>query len=178
MNSEQFQSAKNLRNSVKIDSMHFSDIVAVKELERANNLSVWSEVDYKNEIERDNSVTLVAKFESKAIGFLVARLIINSTIVENFIEILNIESKKGEVEIYNIAVREDFRGYGIGKMLLEKLFDVAKSQSVGTVWLDVRESNNNAIAFYIGQGFKVIYIRKDFYNNPSENASVMCLKLF
>lgn len=160
--------------TIKIVPMVFGDIAEVKELERANNLSAWSEADYVSELGREDSLALVAKLLNKTIGFVVARLITIESSVSGNEEICG---EKGEAEIYNIAVDKDFHRSGIGKMLLHKVCERARKHFFKSIWLDVRESNKNAIVFYIKQGFEAVYTRKNFYSAPSENAIVMCLRL-
>jgi ribosomal-protein-alanine N-acetyltransferase len=45
------------------------------------------------------------------------------------------------------------------------------------VWLEVRESNHKAIAFYVKNGFEQVQTRPNFYENPREAALLMRLKL-
>jgi ribosomal-protein-alanine N-acetyltransferase len=45
------------------------------------------------------------------------------------------------------------------------------------VFLEVRESNVGAIAFYRGLGFEGIGMRRDYYQDPKEAATVMELWL-
>ena len=39
--------------------------------------------------------------------------------------------------------------------------------------LEVRESNNNAVSLYEKHGFENCGIRKNFYENPTEDAVIM-----
>ena len=50
-----------------------------------------------------------------------------------------------EAEIYDIAVKEEFQGKGIGKLLLKHLIDFCKSKNVNTIFLEVNNINNKAI---------------------------------
>jgi ribosomal-protein-alanine acetyltransferase len=75
----------------------------------------------------------------------------------------------GESEVLNLAVDPAWRRSGIGRMLL----DVIKLQHPGAIFLEVRESNRNARAFYKALEFKEITVRQNYYDNPLESAIVM-----
>lgn len=75
--------------------------------------------------------------------------------------------------ITNIAVFPEHRRKGVGKALLERVFSLAKDMELSFVSLEVRVSNQSAIALYEGLGFKEEGRRKDFYRNPKEDALIM-----
>jgi len=75
-------------------------------------------------------------------------------------------------EIIKFATVEGERRKGWGK----KLLDLAKSMARDGIFLEVRETNRNAIAFYGKNGFEKINIRKNYYRDTNENAVVMCWK--
>jgi [ribosomal protein S18]-alanine N-acetyltransferase len=82
-----------------------------------------------------------------------------------------------EAEVLNLAVRQENRGKGEGRALLERLLKEYKGVGVSRVFLEVRESNEGAIGFYQHWGFRVIGRRKDYYQGPAESALVMELSL-
>ncbi len=57
------------------------------------------------------------------------------------------------LEVERIYVKKKFHKKGLGKLLLEKAFDVAAELEKKKVWLGVWEHNENAIAFYKKKGF-------------------------
>ena len=69
-----------------------------------------------------------------------------------------------------IAVSPEYRKKGLAGKLLEALFEKIGSAEI---FLEVRESNQNAIALYQKYKFKQVGIRKNFYQNPQENAILM-----
>ena len=146
--------------AIDICSMSETDIVEVKKTEVEYNLSSWSIEDYYNEIKRTDSISLVAKVNKKIVGFIIARPIMSQNI--SFYEI----------EIYNICVANKYRRNGIGKSLIENLAKTSK-QNIESIWLDVRKSNDNALAFYNKLKFRTIYERKNFYRNPIEDGLVL-----
>ena len=62
---------------------------------------------------------------------------------------------------------------GIGGKLLEKLYEEAEVLECREFLLEVRESNEAAIGLYTRQGFVKEGIRKNFYEQPVENAVIM-----
>lgn len=78
-----------------------------------------------------------------------------------------------EGEIYRIAVREDRRQRGVGYRLLSYCLKTERGSGVETVFLEVRSKNAPAIALYRAYGFKEMGIRKNYYQNPSDDAIVM-----
>ena len=73
--------------------------------------------------------------------------------------------------IANVAVSPDFRRKGIGKQLVNTL--LAQLQDLAFVTLEVRVSNEPAIALYRGCGFVPVGTRKKFYSHPTEDALLM-----
>ncbi len=76
----------------------------------------------------------------------------------------------GEVEILNFVVDETYQRQGIGQLLFNKVEENIKD--ITKMTLEVRESNIKAINFYNKNGFKEIFIRKNYYKN-GENAKVL-----
>ena len=77
--------------------------------------------------------------------------------------------------IANVAVSPAFRRQGIGRMLVQEL--LARSKSLAFVTLEVRTSNEPAIALYTGCGFVPVGTRKKFYSHPTEDALLMTAHL-
>src|SRR5208282_510977 len=82
-----------------------------------------------------------------------------------------------EGEILNLAVAVRCRRQGEGRALLGTLLATFSEKGVTRVFLEVRESNAGAIAFYKTFGFQPIATRKDYYQEPVEAAVVMELVL-
>ena len=78
-----------------------------------------------------------------------------------------------EGEIYRIAVRSDKRQRGIGYRLLSYALKTELGEGVETVFLEVRSKNSPAIALYKAYGFSECGKRKNYYQNPSDDAVVM-----
>lgn len=79
----------------------------------------------------------------------------------------------GEGEILRIAVLPEKRGLGYGKKLMDAMVGFASSSGVEAMTLEVRESNLPAINLYKSYGFEREAVRKDYYQNPKEDALLM-----
>ncbi len=79
------------------------------------------------------------------------------------------ELTTGEWELLNVAVSPHFRRRGVASLLMDKLFIVQPD----TVFLEVRESNLAAQVLYKKYGFLPVGVRRNYYQDPTENAIVM-----
>lgn len=78
-----------------------------------------------------------------------------------------------EGEIINVAVKPKYQGQGIGNMLMQALIAEGESRGITRLFLEVRVSNLSAIGLYEKHGFVKQGIRKNFYQDPKEDAYVM-----
>lgn len=81
-----------------------------------------------------------------------------------------------ETHIANLAVREDKRGLGLGNVVLERLLSQAIMLGNSEFTLEVRPSNEKAIALYKKYGFKVEGRRRNYYGD-GEDALIMWKRL-
>ena len=82
-----------------------------------------------------------------------------------------------EGEVLNLAVRKVCRRQGEGSALVHRLLDEFRRQEVQRAFLEVRESNLGARAFYEHLGFRVAGRREHYYQEPTETAIVMEMAL-
>lgn len=76
-----------------------------------------------------------------------------------------------KVEILDVAVKEEFKRKHIGSSLLNRVIEECNGMGCDTVSLEVRVTNEEAIAFYKSMGFREAAVRKSYYNG--ENALLM-----
>lgn len=88
--------------------------------------------------------------------------------VIGFIEFAN---NVGNIDIYTIAVAENFKRQGIATQLIDY---VKRNYDYETITLEVRSKNDAAIQMYQKNGFEVINTRKKYYEN--DDAYVMQYK--
>ena len=82
-----------------------------------------------------------------------------------------------ESEILNLAVLPEQRRRGIARRLVEEAVERLVADGARMVFLEVRESNEGARAFYEGLGFRHVGRRPRYYNRPREDALVLAREL-
>ncbi len=115
----------------------------------------WSLESLKNLLEDENSVVFVAVNNDITCGYCGVNTILD------------------EGYITNVAVLENYRKQGMGRMLVNALVDFAKDKSLAFLTLEVRKSNTPAINLYSKNGFETVGERKNYYTSPTENALLM-----
>ena len=76
-------------------------------------------------------------------------------------------------ELLQIAVKKTARRRGVADALLDAALGFAKEAGCSSVFLEVRKSNDAALALYEKHGFKTVRCRKDYFSDPVEDAIVM-----
>jgi ribosomal-protein-alanine acetyltransferase len=80
-------------------------------------------------------------------------------------------------ELENIVVAAGSRQRRLGSRLLGDLIKQAQTQDANSIFLEVRQSNQSARAFYHQLGFVEFGSRKGYYSNPPEDAVLYRLSL-
>ncbi len=128
-----------------------SDIPAVVKIEQeCFTAEAWSEESFKYRLGRAGFISLVAEDLGEVAGYIAASEILDEQYLDS------------------LAVRDDQRGKGVATSLMKAAFDTEKS-----VYLEVRESNLPAINLYKKLGFTEYARRRDYYDNPMEDAIMM-----
>lgn len=138
-----------------IESMTVDEIAQVAEIERQIFSIPWSEKAFRDSMESDNTIYIVAKENDNVAGYAGMYLSFE------------------EGNITNVAVNPLSRRKGIGEKIVRDILNRAYEKGVRDVFLEVRETNSVAIALYEKIGFKEEGIRKNFYDKPRENALIM-----
>jgi len=68
-----------------------------------------------------------------------------------------------EGHILNLCVNPELQGQGIGKILLEGVFDTARRFDIKQIFLEVRPSNKVALGLYHSFGFNEVGTRRKYY---------------
>ncbi len=137
-----------------IRPMTMDDLNTIVTLEQRIFNDPWSKSSFEAEllINKKYSFPLVMELEGKIVAYAV---------VWYFFE---------ELHIANIAVHPDYRRMGLGRMLMEYILE--KFGNAEFAFLEVRQSNKAAIKLYQSLGFKILNIRRQYYND-GEDALVM-----
>ncbi|HEX6512535.1 MAG TPA: ribosomal protein S18-alanine N-acetyltransferase [Chloroflexota bacterium] len=78
-----------------------------------------------------------------------------------------------EAHITTIAVRPEYRGKGLGELVLCGLIDTALEVGARIMTLEVRVSNTVAQNLYLKYGFKQSGLRRRYYSDNNEDALIM-----
>ena len=78
-----------------------------------------------------------------------------------------------EAHISTIASHRDWRGRGIGELLLTSMLDRAAEIGANRMTLEVRVTNLSAQSLYRKYGFEVAGTRKKYYSDNGEDALIM-----
>ena len=76
-------------------------------------------------------------------------------------------------EIISLAVAPEKRRLGFGRDLVYSVIEKAKENGCKEVFLEVRKSNEAAIALYTSIGFHQVGERKNLYSKPDEDGLIM-----
>lgn len=133
------------------------DVASVTELDRVTQGAAhWTENDYTRAATPGSGIKgWVAEVDSSIVAFLIAR------------------TTFGEMEILNLAVSGIYRRHGIATKLLADRMDTIQQGSTAVAFLEVRESNAAARAFYSKLGFRETGRRPQYYTYPTEDAIVL-----
>jgi [ribosomal protein S18]-alanine N-acetyltransferase len=84
-----------------------------------------------------------------------------------------------ELHLLNLTVAPHRQGHGHGRTLLAAVEARARERGLGSLWLEVRVSNDRAQQMYRTRGFVQTGVRRGYYPAPGsrrEDAVVMCLR--
>jgi len=81
-------------------------------------------------------------------------------------------SNPDSAHLYKILVDPEFKRQGLGQKLLLDAMSLLKEKKYKSVFLEVEQSNFEALGFYRNLGYKVLVGKKDFYG-PMRDAFAM-----
>jgi [ribosomal protein S18]-alanine N-acetyltransferase len=119
----------------------------------------WSRESYIELAAANQLLLLVIETNGELSGFLVGRCI------------------GDQAEVLNLAVKHKDKRKGAGTALMAAALEDFASHGATSVYLEVRESNTSAIAFYERHGFAKSGKRNGYYRRPDEPAVIMIKKL-
>ena len=143
---------------ITIEKMKKEYIDDVYKIDEASVPIPWSKASIEEELNNILAKFIVAKDDEKVVGFAMCWFIMD------------------ECHIGNIAILPEHRRKGIATLLLDELLKSTKEHGTNYLLLEVRKSNEPAIALYKKMGFKELVVRKKYYKNPNgtyEDAIIM-----
>ena len=127
--------------------MRVDDLPEVADLESAVQLDPWTHaqvLDIAPMLHTSEYIGAVVEQSGQLLAYVVARTMLD------------------ECEILSVGVVNHLRGRGLGKQVLQQLFDQLPTE-IATVHLEVRVSNEPALKLYQGLGFVEVGRRKGYY---------------
>ena len=115
----------------------------------------WSENAIRGELTNPLSLWVVAVDSETVVGYVGS------------------QSVMGEADMMNIAVLPAYRRQGIAKELVSELIRLLNEREVYSLTLEVRASNEPAIALYNLLGFNQVGRRPNYYSSPKEDALIL-----
>ena len=149
---------------IKVTEDH---IPMILEIEKEAFSPPWTYDDFIGEVNKEDSCFVAVINKAEEVQAL--------SPVLNGYALLRTVGDDGE--LLSIAVCSSKKRLGVGNLLMSAVLDFADKKNCGSVFLEVRISNNPAIELYTKHGFKQLRIRRDYYEKPVEDAIVMVRKI-
>ena len=144
--------------AIEIRQATVLDLTEIMKLETASFANdAWPEETFKSELAAKHTYYILALEENLVVGYAGLSKLPGS----------------GQADIQTIAVREDKRGLGIGKKLMDTLTLQATELGAKEIFLEVRADNSAAQKLYKLFGFKQIGTRKKYYQPDGVDAFIM-----
>lgn len=141
--------------NIKIIKMNETHIDKIALIEKQNFSRPWSKQNLSEELKNKTANFFVAEDKNNVYGYIGMHVI------------------EGEAYIANIAVKKTHQNKKIGTKLLNYVLKFGKENKFNFITLEVRASNLIARKFYEANGFKQVGARKNFYNDPKEDAQIL-----
>lgn len=136
------------------------DLVPVVAIEQAAYPFPWSDGIFRDCL-RVGYCCWVVEQESAVIGYGIMQVVAR------------------ESHILNLCVHPAYHRQGFGRALLVRLLDLARDHRADTVLLEVRPTNEAAIALYTRMGFNEVGVRRGYYpgHKGKEDALILARSL-
>lgn len=139
-------------NIVPMDEHHVPQIAL---LERECFADPWSQQSIASELHNPLSLWLVAQEGQTLLGYVGSQTCLDET------------------DMMNIAVSPASRRQGVARALIEALVSALRERGSKQLTLEVRASNGPARQLYESLGFLQVGLRKNYYQNPKEDALIL-----
>ncbi|WP_314626989.1 ribosomal protein S18-alanine N-acetyltransferase [uncultured Selenomonas sp.] len=132
-----------------------ADAAMVEKVERMCFSMPWSRESFWEEAAQEAAYYLLAFDGEELVGYVGVWLL------------------GDEGHITNVAVAPAARGRGVGAALLAALMEIARGRGVRSMTLEVRPSNEAALALYKKFGFRSVGRRPHYYTDNDEDAEIL-----
>jgi len=159
-------------NTITISVVANDDLLRIFEIGQEAISPPWTFEALLSEVSRDDSFFAVAKANSQLScdGDSSSEL---GMIDKNILGFVILRRMGDDGELLQIAVDRNARRRGVADLLTSTALSYSEENELKSVFLEVRESNEAAIALYKKHGFIPVHTRKNYYDDPVEDAVVM-----
>jgi ribosomal-protein-alanine N-acetyltransferase len=147
---------------VRIRAATPADVPAIVAIERAAFADPWSARMFTVCMHSGVHMVLVAERgegQGAVVGFVVIQIV------------------SADAEVLDIAVADNERGQGVGRILLDAALEQCARLGGVAVTLEVRESNVAARALYASRQFHIVGRRRRYYHSPVEDGLILKVDL-
>lgn len=170
----------------RIDNMTVEDVPTVAEIEKIVFTLPWAATAFMYEVRNNPSAEylvlryapwLRASWEDRVLPRPMRRLLHSTKSDPALLGYGGFWRILEEAHICTLAMRPEWRGRGLGELLLASLIESAMQHQAGVITLEVRASNTKAQNLYQKYGFTVVGRRKGYYSDDGEDALIMTTEL-
>lgn len=152
------------------------ELEEIVELDRICFGKLWTKEGYQRELASPNSLLLSLSWfeqENEPESEIAKPLESSSNLQGQIIGIGCFWSIVEEAHITLLGIHPDYRGQGLGQLLLYILLERAVERKLERATLEVKASNQAALSLYQKFGFQVAGRRKGYYSLTGEDALIM-----
>jgi [ribosomal protein S18]-alanine N-acetyltransferase len=161
----------------RVDPMRWEDVPAVMAIEHQSFTLPWSDYTYRHELLENihSHYFVVRRIDHTAAkrSNLFSRLRNNPRAVAPIVGYGGFWLIADEAHISTIASHPDWRGRGVGELMLLSMIERAIELNAFMVTLEVRVTNSVAQNLYKKYGFEVVGLRPRYYRDNNEDADLM-----
>lgn len=144
---------------LRVRPLQLSDLGSVNRIELTGYSHPWSEAVFRDCFRDDYRLWALEDGDQQLVGYAIVAYLFD------------------EAHLLNICVAKAARGYGLGRLLLTRLTKEAFADGMSVVTLEVRLSNQSAIALYESQGFRRVGQRPGYYPADAAREDALVLTL-
>ncbi len=157
----------------RVEPMTLADLDQVIEIERASFSAPWSRQAYRFEITQNAHSTMRVVRPPEALARNLARPSLGATEVPSVVAYGGFWMLVDKAHVATIAVHPNWRGLGLGELLLLALLEQGLALGAARATLEVRVSNLVAQNLYLKCGFEIVARNKRYYADNDEDAYIM-----
>jgi ribosomal-protein-alanine N-acetyltransferase len=162
-----------------VEPMTLADLDQVMEIERVAFASPWSARAYRYELDRNEHNAFLVVRESSDLNNRPRKLLHRFHLLKpgKVLGYAGCWLLVDECHVSTIAVHPDWRGQGLGELLLVSLLERGIELGAIRATLEVRVSNQTAQSLYHRCGFEIVSLRRRYYAD-NEDAYIMATPHF